>query len=234
MESFLASLYENSTTPAISAFILGLLTAFSPCPMATNITAIGYIGRDIVIRRRIFTHGLLYTGGRAFSYTALAVLLFLGADKIKISLFFQQYGEKILGPFLILTGILLLGLFSIRFPAFSRWTEKFTKKGKWNVLDVFLLGVIFALAFCPTSGVLYFGLLIPLTVGSMKGLLLPVIFALGTAIPVIAVAWILAYAVSHIGKFYRALKTFELWMRRAIAILFIGMGIYYIITIYFN
>ncbi|MBN2773258.1 MAG: sulfite exporter TauE/SafE family protein [Prolixibacteraceae bacterium] len=232
METFLASLYENSSTPLISAFILGLMTAISPCPMATNITAIGFISKDAINQKRVFTNGLIYTAGRAFSYTTLATLLFLGASKSKISLYFQQYGEKILGPLLIITGIFMLGILTIRFPAFQKLSNRIEKAGKWNFLNVFLIGVIFAMAFCPYSGVLYFGILIPLTIGSVKGLFLPIIFAVATGIPVIIIAWFLAFAISNVGRFYNVLKTIEFWMRRIIAILFIGVGIYYVYTIY--
>ncbi len=115
MEELLTSLYENTSVPVLSALLLGLLTAISPCPMATNITAIGYIGKDLEIRKRVFYNGLIYTLGRALSYTVLAILLFIGADQFKISSFFQLYGEKILGPLLILVGVFMLGIIKINF-----------------------------------------------------------------------------------------------------------------------
>ena len=55
---------DNSSTPLLTAFLLGLLTALSPCPLATNIAAVGFIGKDIEDRRKIFRNGLLYTLGR--------------------------------------------------------------------------------------------------------------------------------------------------------------------------
>lgn len=234
MEAFLASLYENSTFPLLSAFLLGLLTAISPCPMATNITAIGYISRNIENKSRVFYNGLIYTAGRAFSYTILAFILFAGADKTRVSFFFQHYGEKILGPLLIVVGLFMLGIFQIRLPLFNRLSEKIGAKAKWNFFNVFLLGVIYALAFCPYSGVLYFGMLIPMTIGSTGGLYLPVVFAVATGIPVIIIAWILAFAISNIGRFYDSVKKFERWMRRVMAVLFIGVGVYYILAIWFN
>lgn len=233
MQEFLTGLYENSTIPWISALVLGLLTAVSPCPLATNITAIGYISRDIGNRSRVFRNGLVYTLGRAVSYTSLALILFIGADLFKISSFFQVHGEKILGPLLIVAGILMLGLIHINIPFLSRVSGKMESAGNWNFLNVLMLGMVFALAFCPYSGVLYFGLLIPMTISSVNGLYLPVVFALATGIPVILFAWLLAYAVSEAGRFYNALKKFELWMRKIIALLFIGVGIYYVVAIYF-
>jgi cytochrome c-type biogenesis protein len=233
MEGFLTDLLGRSTFPVLSAFILGLLTAISPCPLATNITAIGFISRNIENRNRVFINGLIYTGGRAISYIGLAFILYFGADQIKLSGFFQRYGEKFLGPLLVILGLLMIGVFRINFPAFRRFTEKFQQKERNRYWDALLLGIIFALAFCPYSGVLYFGMLIPITITSASGLYLPVVFAVATGIPVIIFAWLIAYTVSGVGKLYNKLKIFELWFRRIIAVLFIGVGIYYIVVIYF-
>ena len=217
--------------PIVSALVLGLLTAISPCPMATNITAIGFIGKDIGNKNRVFYNGLIYTLGRAFSYTALAFILFLGADQFRISGLFQQYGEKIIGPLLIIIGIVMLGILRLNFPAFTRLTERFQQRSKFNYWDVFLLGVIFALAFCPYSGVLYFGMLIPLTISS-SGLHLPVVYAIATGIPVIIFAWLIAYTISGVGNLYKRIKAFEFWFRKVVAVVFIGIGIYYIIAVW--
>lgn len=233
MEPFFTGLYENSQIPILSAFFLGLLTAISPCPLATNITAIGYIGKDLEPQKRVFYNGLVYTLGRAFSYWALAALLFIGADQFKIASFFQQNGEKILGPLLIIAGIFMLGLIRISLPGVGLFSKKLEEKNRWNFWNVFLLGVIFALAFCPYSGVLYFGMLIPMSIGSVKGLFLPLVFALATGIPVIIVAWLLAFTISGIGKFYDVVKKLEFWLRRAVALLFIVVGIYYVVQVFF-
>jgi len=229
---FLTNLLENSSMPWLTALLLGLMTAISPCPLATNITAIGFISKDIENRNRVFYNGLFYTFGRAITYTALALIIFLGVDQLKFSGFFQRYGEKFIGPLLIIIGLLMFDFIKIRFPGFSRLTSGMEKKAKWSYLDAVVLGLIFALAFCPYSGVLYFGMLIPMTVSSPSGLYLPVVFAIATGIPVIIIAWILAYSVSGIGNVYNKIKSFEVWFRRIIAILFIGVGIYYIIRVY--
>ena len=231
MEEFLNNLYVNTSAPIVSALVLGLLTAISPCPMVTNITAIGFIGKDIENKNRIFYNGLVYTLGRTFSYTALAVIIILGADQFKISDIFQQYGEKIIGPLLLLIGIFMLGIIKINFPVFNRISERFQKRSKFNYWDVFLLGVIFALAFCPYSGVLYFGMLVPLTISS-SGLHLPVVFAIATGIPVIIFAWLIAFTISGVGNLYKRIKSFEFWFRKVVAVLFIGIGIYYIIAVW--
>jgi sulfite exporter TauE/SafE len=227
---YLTGLLENTSVPLLTAFLLGLMTAISPCPLATNITAVGFISKDIQSKNRVFFNGLVYTLGRALSYTLLAILLYYSADQFRISGFFQLNGEKIIGPFLVLIGLFMLGVLKINFPALS-WTDKFTKKGIGSYWDVLLLGILFALAFCPYSGVLYFGMLIPLTISSSEGVLLPFIFALATGIPVIIFAWLIAYTVSGVGAFYNKVKAFELWFRRITAVVFIGIGIYYIVLL---
>ena len=224
-------MYADATTPVVSSLVLGLLTAISPCPMATNITAIGFIGKDIGIKKRVFYNGLIYTIGRIISYATLALILFFGADQLKISGVFQQYGEKIIGPLLLLIGIIMLGVINLNFPSFSTITLRFQKKSKFSYWDVLLLGIVFALAFCPYSGVLYFGMLIPLTI-STSGLHLPIIFAIATGIPVIIFAWLIAYTISGVGIFYNNIKAFEFWFRKAIALLFIGMGVYYLVILW--
>ncbi|MBL7111959.1 MAG: sulfite exporter TauE/SafE family protein [Bacteroidales bacterium] len=233
MEEFISNLAGSSSVPVLTATFLGLLTAISPCPLATNITAIGYISKEVNSRKVVFLNGIIYTLGRAVSYTLLAFILFLGADQFKISGWFQQYGEKIIGPLLIIIGFLMLDIIKINFPGFSRLKNRFQKKGVKSYRDVLLLGILFALAFCPYSGVLYFGMLIPMTIGSASGLYLPVVFAIATGIPVIIFAWLLAYTVSGVGKLYNSMKTFEVWFRRIISIVFIGIGVYYVVIIYF-
>ena len=232
MEEALTNLLQNSSVPLLSAFILGLMTAISPCPLATNISAIGFIGKDIENRNKVFYNGLLYTLGRAVSYTGLAAVIFLGADQLALSGWFQQYGEKILGPLLIVIGLFMLGLFKINFPGVSRYMQRYQEKGVSSYGDVLFIGILFALAFCPYSGVLYFGMLIPMTLSSGSGLALPVVFAIATGIPVIIFAWLIAYTVAGVGKLYNGLKIFEKWFRRVVAVLFMGIGLYYVIVIY--
>ena len=148
--------------PWVTAMVLGLMTAISPCPLATNITAVGFISKDIENRHRVFLNGILYTLGRAISYFGIAFIMFLGADRLKFSGFFQQYGEKIIGPLLLIIGFFMLDVLKIKFPGLSGLTSGMERKKRWGYLDVILLGIVFALAFCPYSGVLYFGMLIPI------------------------------------------------------------------------
>ena len=228
----LQTFFENTEIPFLSAFLLGLMTAISPCPLATNITAIGFISKDIEDKRRVFLSGLIYTLGRGIGYTAIGLLFFFASSHFEMETFFKSWGEKILGPLLILIGLIMLGVINLKIPGFGSITEKMesrSKKGFWSVL---LLGIVFALAFCPYSGVLYFGMLIPMTIGSASGLYLPMVFALATGIPVIIFAWLIAFSVGSLGNFYNQMKSFELWFRRVVSVTFIGVGVYYSVIIF--
>lgn len=230
----LQNFLESSQLPILSAFILGLMTAISPCPLATNITAIGFISKDIQSQRRVFFNGLVYTLGRAVSYTVIGLIFFFGASRFEFSGALQEWGEKILGPLLIIIGLFMLGVLKMKIPGISSLTEKMENKSNRGFWGVLLLGIVFALAFCPYSGVLYFGMLIPMTVSSTSGLFLPLIFAIATGIPVIIFAWLIAFSVGSIGNLYKNVKVFELWFRRAVSVLFIGVGLYQSFTIYFG
>jgi threonine/homoserine/homoserine lactone efflux protein len=228
----LTSILESSSLPWVTALVLGLMTAISPCPLATNITAIGFISKDLENRNRVFYNGLFYTLGRVITYTGIALIIFFGVDQFKFGAFFQRYGERIIGPLLIIIGIIMLDVIRINLPGISGMNSRLEKRTKWRYTDAVLLGVLFALAFCPYSGVLYFGMLVPITVTSASGLYLPVVFAIATAVPVILFAWFLAYTVSGVGKMYTRIKSFEIWFRRVIAVLFIGVGVYYVLKMY--
>ena len=220
---WLQTLLDNSSTPVWTAFLLGLLTALSPCPLATNIAAIGFIGKDIENRKRIFRNGLLYTLERILSYTLLGVVLILilkeGSNMFGIQKTIGVWGELVLGPLLFLIGLFML--LGDRLPQFGFQgnAEGLARKGGW--------GALFALAFCPTSGVFYFGMLIPMSATATAGYLLPVVFAIATAIPVLVVAWILAFSVQQLGSFYGKMQKVQKWMNRIVGVLFIVIGIYY-------
>lgn len=231
---FLQTWLDNTEWPVLSAFLLGLMTAVSPCPLATNITAIGFIGRDIDNRRKVFYNGLLYTLGRAISYTALGLVLYFGASMFKVASLFQGWGEKLLGPLLIVIGLFMLDVIRINMGGGSGLSEKIGAKSKaLGFVGPLLLGVVFALAFCPYSGVLYFGMLIPMTIASPSGLWLPVVFALATGLPVIVFAWLIAFAVGGVGTLYNRIRVFEVWSRKVIAILFMLTGVYLISVAWF-
>lgn len=233
---WLQSLLESSTTPILTAFLLGLLTALSPCPLATNIAAVGYIGRSIDRRKRIFLNGLLYTLGRATAYTLLGVVLIAllkgGSSLFGIQKFIGKYGEMALGPALLLIGLYMIFGSKLRLPTFGFGGsgEKLTPKGGWGA---FLLGMLFALAFCPTSGVFYFGMLIPMSATATTGYLLPILFAVATALPVLIAAWVLAFSAGQIGRVYGQMQSIQKWLNAAAGILFVLIGIYYCLTVYF-
>ena len=232
---WLQTLLDNSTTPALTALLLGLLTAVSPCPLATNIAAIGFIGKDIENRRRIFLNGLLYTLGRVIAYTLLGIVLILilkeGSSLFGIQKFIGKYGELVLGPALLLIGLFILFGSKLKLPSFGFKGngEGLARKGGCGA---FLLGVLFAMAFCPTSGVFYFGMLIPMSATTAAGYLLPVLFAVATALPVLTVAWILAFSVQHIGCFYGKMQTVQKWLNRIVGSVFTIIGVYYCVMMY--
>lgn len=228
---FLQQLVDNSDIPILTAFLLGLMTALSPCPLATNITATAYLSKDITEKKRVLLNGIFYTVGRVFSYTTLGLIFYFGASKFQVAKLLQNVGGLYLGIGLVVIGILMLDFIKINIPGLNKLNQKISQKNmKKSYLNAFFLGVLFALAFCPYSGVLYFGVLIPMTISSASGLLLPPIFAIATGLPVIIIAYLLAYSMSNVGKFYNKMKTFEVWFRRFISSIFILVGIYYIIT----
>lgn len=228
MQAFLTELYANASGPLVSALLLGLLIAVAPCPLTINITAMGYISKDISRPGRVFSNGIFYALGTIAAYTGLAFVLYLGADQFRISTVFQQYSEYIIGPLLFLIGLYMFGIIRLDFPGLSRLAGKFEKRSSFRAWDAFLLGFVFALAFCPYSGMLYFAMLIPLIITTASPLLsLP--FSLAAGIPVVLFAWLLAFTVSGVGKAFNRLKSFEFWFRKVLAVLFIGIGIYYII-----
>ncbi len=228
----LQNFLETSQFPILSAFLLGLMTAISPCPLATNITAIGFISKDLKSQRKVFLNGIIYTLGRAISYTTIGIIFFFGAIQFELSSVLQEWGEKLLGPILIIIGLFMLGVLTLKISGIGSLTEKMENKSNSGFWGVLLLGIVFALAFCPYSGVLYFGMLIPMTVTSASGLVLPFVFAIATGIPVIIFAWLIAFSVGSIGNLYNKIKVFEMWFRRVIAVVFIGVGLYQSFTIF--
>lgn len=233
--NFLQNILDNSNIPIVTAFILGLLTAISPCPLATNITAIGFISRDIESKKLIFWNGILYTVGRCIAYSILGAILIYILHKGENMFFIQKsvskWGEMLISPAMILIGSFMLFGDRLNLPRFGFSGNLETNKlnGIWRSL---LLGMLFAMAFCPTSGLLYFGMLIPMSAQATGGYFLPIVFAFATGIPVILVAWIIAYSMAEIGKFYNHIKVFQKWFNRVVAILFILVGIYYAYTFY--
>jgi cytochrome c-type biogenesis protein len=232
---FLQTLLDNMQAPLLYAVILGLLTAISPCQLATNITAIAYISKDIQHKNTIFTNGLFYTLGNAAGYLSIGLILFLGASKFHVSKILVSNGKIMMSILLIIIGVLMLDIIKIKFPSFGRLTEKFQhKQKKGNKLNAALLGFIFAITFCPYNAVLFFGMLIPLTITSVWGLYLPIVYSIASGFPVIIIAYLLAYSIAGIGNFYNRIKAFQLWFNRFVAIIFITVGVYFIYRNYYG
>ena len=226
---------EGSEVPVLTAFLLGLLTAVSPCPLATNITAIGFISKDIESKDRTFLLGILYTIGRMVAYSLLGALLIWmlrrGFDTFDLQSKVSQWGEMLLSPVLIVMGLVML--FGDRLPlsgfGLNASENSGRLRGAWGSL---LLGILFAMAFCPTSGIFYFGMLIPMSASATGGYALPAVYALATGLPVVIVAWIIAYSIGNIAGFYKKMQVFQKWLNRMVAVLFIIVGIYYAYTFY--
>jgi len=221
-------LIDTYNIPVLTAFLIGILTSISPCPLATNITAIAYISKDIRTPRHTLLNGLIYTFGRGIGYTLLATLIYFGLSSFQISRIFQGWGDKVLGPILIVLGLIMLGVIKVNLPSSSQKLEKFklwiATKG---YLGSLLLGMLFAFAFCPYSGVLFFGVLIPLILKSAGGLLLPTFFALGTGLPVIIFSIIIAFSIQKVGKALAVVSKVEETVRYVVSFTFVAVGIYY-------
>ncbi len=211
-----------------SAFWLGILTSISPCPLATNIAAISYIGRRVGSSRQVFLSGLLYTLGRTVAYLALAVVLVASVLSVpQVSLFLQKYMHLVLGPILIIVGMFLLGLiqFNMGGGGMSEGLQRrIDAMGVWGAL---LLGVVFALTFCPTSAALFFGSLVPLSLEVNSRITLPAIYGVGTALPVMVFAVLLATSAQSVGRAYNVLAKIEWWARMITGWVFVLVGIYF-------
>lgn len=214
---------------------LGILTSISPCPLATNIAAVSYIGKHAVKTKMFFASGSLYLLGRVTAYTALSALIVGSLLSIpSVSHFLQQYINKALGPILIITGMFLLDL--VRLPA-GRGTgsSKIQRLAEKNISAAsFIMGLLFALAFCPVSAALFFGSLIPMAVQQQSPLLIPAAYGAGTALPVIVFAVLLSSGANYLSKAFNAVSRIELWARRATGVLFIAVGIYFCLTYIFQ
>lgn len=227
---WLQTILDGGTAPFITALILGLMTAISPCPLATNVAAMGYIAKDLEQPRMALSRGILYCFGRMLSYTALGIVLIAiirsGSTAFGVQSFVAGWGEKLIGPLMLLVGLFMLFGHRLRLKGFgySGDGSRIASKGGWGALA---LGALFAMAFCPTSAVFYFGMLIPMSATASSGWLLPVVFAIATALPVLVVAWVLAYSMQSIGKVMGKISVFQRWFNRIVALLFIGVGIYY-------
>lgn len=227
---FAQELIDGGKFPMLAAFLLGLLTAVSPCPLATNITAVEYIGKDANSGTRVFINGIFYALGRILAYSVLGVLLIFlirsGRDIYGIQKFTSTWGAFILPIFLIAAGLLILFSNKLKFP--SRGNANALSRIGNGFGGAFLMGIVFAMAFCPSSALFYFGMLIPMSAETSGiGYTLPSVFAFATALPVMLVSWVLAFSVGKIGKLYNSMLKFEFYFRIFVGLLFIAVGVYY-------
>jgi cytochrome c-type biogenesis protein len=219
---------EELAIALVSAFWLGVLTSISPCPLATNIAAISFVGRRVGSPGKVFSAGLLYTSGRALTYLVLGMLLvssMLSAPSLSHVL--QKYMNMALGPLLIIVGMILLELISFNISGrgiSERMQKKVESLGVWGAT---LLGVVFALSFCPTSAALFFGSLLPLALKHQSGITLPVVYGIATGLPVLVFAVLIAMGANKVARVYNRIVAFERWARWITGVLFILVGIYY-------
>jgi cytochrome c-type biogenesis protein len=226
---FLNQLAQNQDFPILAAFALGLLTAVSPCPLATNITATAFISKNITSKRKVVLSGLLYTFGRVFSYTLIGALIYFGLSKFQVAKLFQGNGEKFIGPIMIVIGLIMLDVIKLNFGKTSNLTNQLSEEFKTKgLLGSFLMGALFAMAFCPYSGALFFAMLIPMTLASDLGLVLPVVFSIGTGLPVILFALVIAYSMEKLSYYFKMVTQIEKIMRKVAGITFLLTGLYYI------
>lgn len=231
---WLNELAQNREAPVLGAFALGLLTAIAPCPLATNITATAYIAKTITDKKKVVLSGLLYTLGRVFTYTLIGAIIYFGASKFQIAKVFQGNGERYIGFVLVLIGLVMLDVIKLNFIKGFNFTDRLSEKFKTKgLLGSFFLGALFALAFCPYSGALFFAMLIPMTLSASAGLALPVVFSIGTGLPVILFALVIAFSMEKLGMYFKAVTKVEKVMRVVAGIVFILTGLYYI-NIYFK
>lgn len=210
-----------------TAVWLGILTSISPCPLATNIAAISYIGRDVTSPRRVFGMGVLYAFGRSLAYVGLGVVLVASlVNAPGLSVFLQKYMNLALGPILVLAGMILLGWIELGGTDTGLSEGLQRRVRSWGILGALALGVVFALSFCPVSAGLFFVSLVPLAVKQGSGVLLPLLYGLGTAIPVMVFAVGVATGARWLGSAYGRTTSFARWAKGITGVVFVLVGVY--------
>jgi len=213
---------------SLAALWLGLMTSVSPCPLATNIAAMSYVGREVGSRRLTLVAGVLYTAGRVLAYVALAAILVGGLRSIpQVALFLQAHMNRILGPLLVAVGLVLLEW--VPLPGFGSglYDRTGTRLVRAGVLGAVPLGAVLALAFCPVSAGLFFGGLVPLALEHRSALWLPILYGLGTGLPVVVFAVLVSAGVAWAGSAFHRLQSVERWARRVTALVVVAVGLYY-------
>ncbi len=235
----LGQLLENSTIPLVTALLLGIQTAICPCPMTTNITAIGYIGKDIENRKIAFWKGIFFAVGNIIAYTGLAFILIpvikKGLSTYAAQKMISEVGTIILPVILVLFGLAILFGKKVGMPSvylFKKDGKRMEERAGKGYLGATLLGTVLAFAFCPTTGLIYFGMLLPMSALQPNGYFLPVIYSLASALPVVIIAWIMAFGMSRLGRFFDKAKALDKWLSYLVATAFIGVGIYFAVRLF--
>jgi cytochrome c-type biogenesis protein len=226
----------NELLTGIGAAVwLGILTSISPCPLATNVAAISYIGKRVDKPRLVLATGLVYTLGRTAAYLVLGIVLVASLlSAPNLSHWLQKYMPMILGPILILAGMVLLGLIGqglTGFVASEGIRRRAERMGLWGAG---LLGFVFALSFCPVSAAIFFGSLLPIAVSARSPVLYPLLYGVGTALPVVLFSLVIASSAYSLARIFDRVMQFEIWARRLTGVLFIGIGIYFSIRYVFR
>lgn len=218
-----------------AALWLGILTAISPCPLASNIAAVSYLGSRIKDKNTVILSGIMYSLGRAAIYVLIAFVAVKSAEAIPaIADFIQRYISKALGFLLLITGMFLAGLIKMDLPTISipeKWQKNLGNGGPAGAL---LLGLLFALAMCPVSAAIFFGSLIPLAIKAKSSIIIPVIFGIGTGAPVAIFAFVASLGAKSIGGLYKKTSVFEKYAQLITGIIFIIAGIFYILRYVFG
>ncbi|MBI5033820.1 MAG: sulfite exporter TauE/SafE family protein [Chloroflexi bacterium] len=218
----------TDNAPLVGALLVGLLASLGPCPLTTNIAALGYITRELASPQRVFLTSGLYALGRICAYGVLGVALFAAGLQIsRVSHSLQTFAEIALGPLLILVGLVLCDVLRPTVSIGGAWIENWSKRvADWSSVGAFLLGILFALAFCPYSAALYFGVLMPLAFKSPEGIIFPFLFGLGTSVPVLVIGIPFALGVKRLASALDLLARVERGMRKVAALAFIGVGLF--------
>ncbi len=218
-------------TAIFTAFWLGILTAISPCPLATNIAAISFIGRKAGQKNHVIGSGLLYSAGRTLAYAILGAIITAGLlESADISRFLQKYMNEALGPILIILGLVLLGWIGSGVSLHMGADKLQARAKQGGIVWAVPIGFLFALSFCPVSAGLFFGGLLPLALKQQSTVLLPVAYGIGTSLPVVVFAFLMAFGSATVGKAFDKLTHIEIWIRRLAGTAFILAGIYYCLT----
>ena len=215
-----------TTLAAIAiSFYLGLLCAISPCPLATNIAAVGFVSRGAT-PRRTFIGGLLYALGRAIVYVMIAALLYKGVAAVpELSHFFLKYLNRVLGPLMIVVGAVMVGVITLPSIGNRHFAAQAKRLSKSGLMGALMLGGVFALAFCPTSAALFFGSLVPMSIERESAFFLPLIFGVGTSLPVVVFALLISLGVSKLNNVFNHLSVIERYFRVITGVVFLAVGI---------